>query len=596
MLEFFTITQLKQYRDFLTQHVIKYSPQPVALWHKIDNVRRKIKQLEELNKKNNMSTTLPQRKIHKTPRLLMCDAYTVGSNEFESIEAKEKSTYYITFRKTLSSIKSGPYTEGDTRYVFMGLQRILDYLFYDAITHEEIDETKRFLQTAKVSTTGLHEYTFPEELWRRVVDEFNGRPPIEVRALPEGSVCYPNEPVIEITSKVEGFGVMAAMFESKLLMVWAATEMTTQLEHWLLYNKNMIRTARPDLTEDNVDFFARLMLHDFGDRAGISPQESEWLGEAFLYTFGGTDTFAGAYQAWKNAGEIAGIATSVKALAHRNVQSYITEKDCFRAIYDAATNGDIISCVADCYDFYNAAEKELLPLALESKATGNGKVVVTRPDSGIAVEQVVWLCRLAHKHGLSEVIKIDGKEWRTGTTLRFIEGDGMTWGEMKKINEALLQEGFLPWTWGLYGQGGGKRNHIARDNSSAKYALSGVGEQNRSVVKFSETLGKTTLPGPHKLLRSTEALDAKKTIAFNNEAGEDALVVYFDGSNINKPFGPGQDDDFNVIKARIKQQIATMPLTLTTEENHNYPATDAVRAKRIELLSVYAPKRLPQNY
>ena len=39
-----------------------------------------------------------------------------------------------------------------------------------------------------------------------------------------------------------------------------------------------------------------------------------------------------------------------------------------------------------------------------------------------------------------------------------------------------------------------------------------------------------------------------------------------------------------------------MPLTLTTEDNHNYPASDKIREIRIELLKKYAPKKLAQNY
>ena len=93
--------------------------------------------------------------------------------------------------------------KGDNRIVFIGLQRILEKVFYKAITHEEIDETKRFLAHAKVTTTGFQEYEFPEEMWRKVVDEFNGRPPIKIRAVKEGSIIYPNEPAIEITSAVD---------------------------------------------------------------------------------------------------------------------------------------------------------------------------------------------------------------------------------------------------------------------------------------------------------------------------------------------------------------------------------------------------------
>lgn len=134
----------------------------------------------------NKTVILPKRKIHKTPRLLMADAYTVGSNKFQSKEAKEQSVYYITYRRELNSINPTVYAKGDNRIVFAGLQRIIEKLFYEPITHEEIDETKRFLSTFKVTMKGLSNYEFPEELWRRVVDEFGGRPPIQIKAMPEG--------------------------------------------------------------------------------------------------------------------------------------------------------------------------------------------------------------------------------------------------------------------------------------------------------------------------------------------------------------------------------------------------------------------------
>ena len=98
---------------------------------------------------------LPARKVFKTPRLLLGDAYTIGSNKFESDEAKEKSVYYVTFRKNLHTINPHIYSKEDNRIIFIGLQRILEKLFYEPITHAEIDETKRFLAHAKVTMEGL---------------------------------------------------------------------------------------------------------------------------------------------------------------------------------------------------------------------------------------------------------------------------------------------------------------------------------------------------------------------------------------------------------------------------------------------------------
>ena len=54
-------------------------------------------------------TILPKRKIHDTPRLLLADAYTIGSNEFEAEDAKEKSVYYLTFRRKLSTVNPDLY-------------------------------------------------------------------------------------------------------------------------------------------------------------------------------------------------------------------------------------------------------------------------------------------------------------------------------------------------------------------------------------------------------------------------------------------------------------------------------------------------------
>jgi nicotinic acid phosphoribosyltransferase len=374
--------------------------------------------------------------------------------------------------------------------------------------------------------------------------------------------------------------------------------MTTQLEHWIMYYKDLLDNVYGDtMTLEAKDFTARLMLHNFGDRAGACPQESDWLGETVTLSVAGTDTFSGGYCAWKNSDEAIGTALSVAALAHRNVESYETEFDCFEALYNSLADGEIGSFVADCNDFFKAVittledstvhKSSLLGLALRSIAENNGKIVVARPDSGIAVEQVLWLCRLAKEHGLYREIEVNGKTWYGATTLKFIEGDGMRWADMKEINAALLAEGFLPWEWGLYGVGGGLRNDIKRDNGSFKYALCAVGNENSPRVKFSETAGKSTLGGPFKLLRDAEALATGRTIVLWNEEGEDARVVYYDGTQENF-FGDIMFENNLHIKARIKEQLETIPKRLIKD----VPASDAIINKRLELLAIHAPEKL----
>jgi nicotinamide phosphoribosyltransferase len=538
---------------------------------------------------------LPARKVFKTPRLLLGDAYTIGSNKFESPEAKEKSVYYVTFRKKLNTINPHIYSKEDNRIIFIGLQRILEKLFYAPITHAEIDETKRFLAHAKVTLDGFKEYEFPEEIWRRVVDEFEGRPPIKIKAVREGSVIYPNEPAIQIISDIEGLGVLGAWFESKILQTWSTTERVTQDEHFLLRIKERILKVDPDMSEEMLNFWASITITDFGDRAGMTLEESEELGMVHLYTFGGTDTFSGAYQAWKNSGEAVGIFSSVNALAHRNVQSYENENDCYEAIYNSCKNNELVSMVDDCYSAKNSVRHMLLPLAIRSVKEKNGKVVVGRPDSSTenytTLDQILEICDLSVENGLYTEITTKTGTWKCGTTFHFLDGDGKTCEDILDEIDVIIAKGYAFYTWGLFGQGGGLRNNLKRDNLSAKYALSSVGASDRGVVKFSESLGKGTLPGPFKLLRTPEALAAKQTIVFEHESGEDFMVEYFNGVNIYKPFGDGQDDNFLVIKARIKEQMKNMPLSLESDTNHNYPASDEIMTAKQELLIKYAPSK-----
>jgi nicotinic acid phosphoribosyltransferase len=540
---------------------------------------------------------LPKRRVVPTPRLLMADAYTVGGNIFQSERAKEKSTYYATFRRELYLINQHLYRKGDNRIVFYGLGRIIERLFYDPITHEEIDEAMEFLKNAKVTSKGLTNYNCPEELWRIVVDEYNGRPPISIMAMPEGSVVYPNEPVLQCMSTApdhQKMGELAAWFESKLLQVWATSERATQDRHWLEYLIDMVIEIDPNNEQILLD--ASSMLTDFGDRAGACMMESEEIPMGGLLSFMGTDTFSAAYQAWQESGKLEPTGISVLALAHRNVQAYEFEGDCYRAIYDAMEDNEIGSMVADCYDFKNAVETFLLPLALESKSTGNGKVVVGRPDSGDPEEQVLWMCRLAMKNGLyTERAIVDAhgntRHWKFGTFLKFIEGDSMTFEVQKAIMKAMMAEGFAPYGWGLFGVGGGLRNNLKRDNLSAKYAINAVGKNDIGVIKTSEVVEKSSLPGPLKVLRTQEAIQNGETITFLNSPGENAMVSYYDGSNIWEPFGPGMEDTFLKAKARLNEQWGKMPKDLA----NRFPATTEVLDERDRLLAKYSPNKVEER-
>lgn len=502
-------------------------------------------------------------KLYSTPVCLMSDAYTISSHMFESPEALTYSKYYLTFRKFPSKKEPDLFREDDNRIVFMGISTAINKLFEKPVTHSDIDQCVAFCKQRKYMTNGLADFDFPEKEWRQIVDKFGGRPPLKITALPEGSVCYPHEPVVRVENTVEGFGQFAGYFEIILInYIWSQTARLTAARHWLERNIEMIMNLEK-CTYDEALPKAQIMMHDFGGRAAMCNEESESLGLVHLLCFGGTDTFAGAYQAWMN-GAASYVGGSVWALAHRIVQGFVKEGDCYENIYENAPNNSIISMVADCYDYKKAVLKYLIPLALRSKAEGNGKIVVVRPDSGDAKEQILWTLIEADKAGLV-VTQPDGL--KACPYLRIIEGDSMNYSTMTRINEAVIRAGYAPHLCYIYGVGGYLRNSITRDDMSTKYALCAVGCDKRYVVKVSEVAGKTTLPDC-SVVRDTVALESGFTIRSNDEhnwAGDlygekDIHQVYYDWDGTQKsPFSAAMDDNFNIVQARVIKEFNTRP-------------------------------------
>lgn len=512
-----------------------------------------------------MTKILPGRRYHKTPRPLWGDAYTINGHCFESEQATERSIYYGTFRKHPGDVRDEVIYRGrqkDKRILFAGLQAICDQLFYDPITHQEIDESIAFLRGRKATALGFSDFEFPEELWRRVVNECGGYLPLLVEAMPEGSVVYPGEPFVRVSPTKDGFGPLVAWFESTLLQVWAPSERLTAARTFLDDYYFVIRSIEPDTVSDEECMtFARLSIHDFGDRAAMSGQESELVAKMHNYVFFGTDTFRAAYQNWKNGAPPA-FGSSVKALAHRIVQGFENEGDCYRRMFDTAADGEFLSMVGDCYDYWEALKNHLIPLALEAKASGSKKVIVARPDSGDSMDMVIGTLERANEAGLMEEVPTKFGTFFGSTNLRFIIGNGEDWTSVTQIIQECVATGYLPWRCGIFGIGGSLRNNLSRDDMSTKFALCAVGKDDRPVIKFSHEKGKQTLPNV-VVLRDDNALFGGYTIELPNEhpdQAEDAMVVYYDGSK-DAPFGPGFTDNWATIERRVIVDYEKMPAT-----------------------------------
>ena len=487
---------------------------------------------------------------HRTPRMVQTDAYYVSSNFYIHQDAKDHSVYQIAFRRDyLPWMKDMGVNPENSKLIFHGLQDIIEDVLHDPITREEIDDADKLYSTAR---NGWR-FKWDRGMWERILYENNGIIPIKIEALPDGSTVFPNEPVIQVTAE-DGYGELAAWFETRLLQVWAASERASMLRHWLDYNINMIReTSDSNLTEQEIIAKAQKMLVDFSDRSSMCPQESERMGKASMTVFPIQSTMAAVYNAsLDNNGVIPG-SIAMPSLPHRVIESYENENDAFEALYNY-TKGGLGSYVVDCYNSQHAVKEYILPLALkalkENKELGINTVINARPDSGDPFDEVKYILDLAVENGLYREIKTrDGRTLKGMTVLKALQADGMNFKKMMDINNRLIDAGYSPADCLSYGVGGYLHDAISRSNMSAacKAAEFGKGERKRDVMKCPiGTPEKESIPGEVKVVR--ELNSTAPTVRALDEEGKNAYIVWYDGIN-----GPGimYKENFSDVQRRV---------------------------------------------
>lgn len=497
------------------------------------------KQLPKTKKDDKLST--------KVPRILQADAYTVGSGPHISNDAKQASVYQVVLRRGLTKYLS---FAQDERLVVHGLRRIIQDLFSEPVTTGEVDEAESFLKTFHAGGVA---FNWDRSIWDRLITEYSGRIPIRIEAVADGQVVFPGEPIMQVTA-VDGYGELAAYFESKLLQVWAPSERVTSLRWWWEYLRQECKRLHPSWDSARIDFTTSIMCHDFGDRAGSCSMESEVLGMAHLMVLPGTDTTAGAFLDWKNTGKPYGC--SIHALAHRTVMSYMKEQDAHIALYNLGKKTGITAHVSDTYDFEAVVDKFANKLANDPNWKQDSNLTVLRPDSGSPIDCVLHICRTAEKYGLYTVDPDSGL--KMATRLKWIEGDSMHWD---LTNEASMQEimveveraGFSPFGFGAFGVGGSLRNSISRDHTGLSMKLAAVGADLRPVCKRSDTPAKSSIPGPVLLLDNGAADKTTVYSAANTYLTErrNLLLPWYDGKLEQAFLAPALETN-EVVRARVQ--------------------------------------------
>lgn len=208
--------------------------------------------------------------------------------------------------------------------------------------------------------------------------------PLQLKALPEGTLCPIGVPCLTITNTVDHAFWLVNYIETILsCTIWQGmTSATIAHEYRKLLDKYAFETT-------GSKAFVQFQGHDFSMRGMSSLESACTSGAGHLLSFVGTDTvpainFLEQYYGANIESEMVG--TSIPATEH-SVMCMGTkddEIDTFRRLITEIVPKGPISIVSDTWDLWKVC-REYLPALKEEILSRDGKVVI-RPDSGDPVD------------------------------------------------------------------------------------------------------------------------------------------------------------------------------------------------------------------
>lgn len=336
--------------------------------------------------------------------------------------------------------------------VFFGLQAFIKEYLTRPVTQADTDEAELML--------AAHGVPFNRAGWQYIVDQHNGYLPVQIEAVPEGSVIENKNVLVQVVNTDPQCFWLVSYLETALLRaVWYPSTVAS-----LSYAcKKIIRAA----LEKSADSLAGLpfKLHDFGARGASSLETAALGGLAHIVNFAGTDTIsslvaASRWYGMTKADQMA--AFSIPAAEHSTITSWGRdgEVDAYRnMLKQFGGQGKIVAVVSDSYDLWQAIDK-LWGDVLKQEVQNTGGTLVIRPDSGDPVKVVrEALIRLSERFGYT----INQKGYKVlPDFVRLIQGDGINPVSLQNILDAIMQAGFSADNV-AFGMGGGLLQQVDRD-------------------------------------------------------------------------------------------------------------------------------------
>lgn len=346
---------------------------------------------------------------------------------------------------------------GEDESVFFGLQAFIKDYLMNPVTMKDVDRAERIVTT--------HGLPFNRAGWEIIVNEYDGKLPLEIQAVPEGTVMETHNVQVQVVNTDPRLFWLTSYIETALLRgVWYPSTVATKSRKM----KKIIAKYLHETSDVPVMDQLLFKLHDFGARGASSCETAILGGMGHLVNFMGTDTFEAleGVMAYYNTDEVVGF--SIPASEHSTITSWGRDNEvvAFENMIDKfAGEGKIYACVSDSYDIY-AATRDLWGTELKDKVIAAGGTLVIRPDSGDPVTTPIEIIEiLAERFGHT----VNSKGFKVlPSYVRVIQGDGINENTLPEILKLLKMRGFSADNI-AFGMGGGLLQAWNRD--TLKYAM-----------------------------------------------------------------------------------------------------------------------------
>ncbi len=392
-------------------------------------------------------------------------------------------------------------TDWEVSHLYNRAQGQILFGFHEAIATflADIKVTDALIDEA-IETAEKVGMKFPTELWRKVVVECDGRVPLKVQALPEGSYCPAGTPFAQVFNTKKGFGELVTYWEAIFLHCHFSCGCAT--EAWNMQRYLATVRSRYNYPESFLKRFS-----SFGFRGHRSLEDAYWAGSAWALFLESADDFHISYHR-PDAG-----LSSIPALAHKVVSQFDDENESFfRAIdYACKINAPRVALVIDTYDVYRVINHHVVSLAAYAKERGVD--IILRPDSSDTWKQTVDIYDIVRENVLKNV--------------SVIIGDSMSLENAKKA-DIFFQKHNVPLTFVSYGIGAGFYKHIDRDFLG--HAMKTAFSNGKDRIKFSGDPIKRSIPGKVALFHDD---NGDLCVGSHDEVSEGANLyadIYNDGT------------------------------------------------------------------